>query len=109
MMESMRRVFTFFKTITVTAVLLLITMAGLSQEIKVSGGFVKDSIQIGEPVAYYLSTSYPQSLTVLFPDSIFNFAPFEYSRKAFYPTVTSNGISRDSVIYYLATFEVDKV
>lgn len=104
----MRRSLTFFKTIAVTAALLS-AVAVFSQEIKVSGGFVKDSIAIGEPVAYYLSAAYPQTLTVLFPDSVFNFAPFEYSRKAFYPTATSNGISRDSVIYYLSTFEIDKV
>jgi hypothetical protein len=109
MTGSMRRVFTFFKTIAITAVLILTASPGFSQAIKVSGGFVKDSLQIGEPVAYYLSASYPQSLTVLFPDSAFSFAPFEYSRKTFYPTVTSNGTSRDSVIYYLTTFEIDNV
>jgi len=80
-----------------------------AQEIKVSGGFLKDSIQIGEPVAYYLSAAYPQSLTVLFPDSVYSFVPFEFNKKKFYPTFTSNGISRDSVIYYLSTFEVDKI
>src|SRR5690349_8535923 len=103
----MRRLLTFFNGLIATGVFLLINVVGYSQEIKVAGGFVKDSVQIGEPVAYYLSASYPQSLTVLFPDSVFSFAPFEYSRKTFYPTVTSHGTSRDSVIYYLTTFEID--
>jgi hypothetical protein len=81
----------------------------VGQEIKVNGGFLKDSAQIGEPVGYYLSASYPQALNVLFPDSVFAFTPFEYNRKSLYPTVTSNGISRDSVVYYLSTFEVQKI
>jgi hypothetical protein len=81
----------------------------VAQEIKVAGGFLKDSAQIGEPVGYYLAASYPQSLNVLFPDSVFNFTPFEYQRKTLYPTVTTNGISHDSVIYYLSTFEIEKI
>jgi hypothetical protein len=80
-----------------------------AQEVKVSAGFVKDSVQLGEPVGYYLTASYPQALNVLFPDSTFNFAPFEFNRKVFSPTNTSNGISYDSVVYYLSTFEIDSV
>jgi hypothetical protein len=84
-------------------------ISAYSQEIKVSAGFVKDSVQIGETVGYYLSAAYPRSLTVLFPDSTYNFAPFEFNKKTFFPTVTSNGISRDSVVYYFSTFEVDTI
>lgn len=84
-------------------------LTATAQEIKVSGGFMKDSIRIGESVGYYLSAAYPQSLTVLFPDSTFSFAPFEFSSKKIFPTNTVNGTSRDSVVYYLTTFEIDKV
>jgi ABC-type multidrug transport system fused ATPase/permease subunit len=80
-----------------------------AQEIKVSGGFLKDSIQIGEPVGYYLTAAYPQALTVLFPDSTYSFVPFEFERKKISPTYTAGGISRDSVVYFLSTFEIDKV
>lgn len=83
--------------------------AAKAQEIKVSGGFLKDSIRIGEPIEYTLSVSYPQQLTVLFPDSVFAFSPFEFTSKKFRPTHTQNGISHDSVIYYLTTFEIDKI
>ena len=86
-----------------------LSQASFAQEIKVRGGFLKDSVQIGEPVGYYLSAAYPQSLTVLFPDSTFTFTPFEYNSKRITPTSTANGISRDSIVYYLSTFEVDKV
>ena len=99
-----------FRPTVFTIVLYLFYQAiGNAQEIKVSGGFLKDSVQIGEPVAYYLSAAYPQSLTILFPDSVFSFVPFEFTKKRFYPTVTTSGTSRDSVIYYLSTFEIEKV
>jgi hypothetical protein len=45
---------------------------------------------------------------VLFPDSAYNFEPFEYSKKRYFPTRTNSGISQDSAVYYLTTFEVDR-
>ena len=89
--------------------IILVTLASPGQEIKVSGGFLKDSVQIGEPLEYFLTARYPQSLTVLFPDSTFSFVPFEFNSKKFFPTHTSQGISYDSVLYIISTFEVDKV
>jgi len=89
--------------------LTVVTLTSQGQEIKVSGGFLKDSIQIGEPLEYYLTARYPQSLTVLFPDSTFSFIPFEFNSKKFFPTQTIQGISYDSVLYVISTFEVDKV
>jgi hypothetical protein len=44
----------------------------------------------------------------LFPDSTFKFSPFEFNNKQFFPTKTTNGISHDSVVYQLSTFEIDK-
>jgi hypothetical protein len=80
-----------------------------AQEVNVSGGFLSDSIRIGEPVPFSVSVRYPQQINVLFPDSTYSFAPFEYASKKFFPTQTINGISHDSVVYYLTTFEIDKV
>jgi hypothetical protein len=106
----MRREFKSYRLGIVSIVSLLCAQISVySQEVRVSAGFVKDSVQIGEPVGYYLAASYPRSLTVLFPDSTYNFAPFEFNTKKFFPTITSNGISRDSVVYYLSTFEVDTI
>jgi hypothetical protein len=79
------------------------------QEVNVRGGFLSDSLKIGEQTAYYLSARYPSELTVLFPDSTHSFAPFEYEKKEYFLTSTSDGISRDSTVYYLTTFEVDRV
>jgi hypothetical protein len=79
------------------------------QEIQVRGGFLSDSLKIGEHIAYYLSARYPSNLTILFPDSTHSFAPFEYQKKKYFFTETTAGVSSDSTIYYLTTFEVDRV
>jgi len=79
------------------------------EEVKVRGGFLTDSLKIGEETAFYLTARYPSNLTVLFPDSTHAFAPFEYLRKDYFPTETAGGISVDSALYYLTTFEIDRV
>lgn len=80
-----------------------------AQEINVTSGFVKDSIQIGEPISYYLTARYPESVMALFPDSTYSFNPFEYEGKEFFATKTTNGISYDSAVYTLSTFEIDLI
>ncbi|MEJ7644480.1 MAG: hypothetical protein WKF87_07780 [Chryseolinea sp.] len=80
-----------------------------AQEVNVRSGFFADSVTIGEVTAFYLSARYPANLDILFPDSSFNFAPFEYDRKVYFPTETKDGKSYDSAIYYLSTFEVELV
>ncbi len=80
-----------------------------AQEIKVQAKFSGDSVKIGKPIEFYLSAHYPENLNLLFPDSTFSFAPFELQKKIYFPTKTKNGISKDSVIYMLATYEVDSI
>ncbi len=80
-----------------------------AQDVVVHGGFLVDSLGIGDIGGYYLTARYPSARNILFPDSTFNFAPFEYERRHYSPTVTHNGISYDSVVYYVSTFEVDKI
>ncbi|HTE33902.1 MAG TPA: hypothetical protein VK666_26150 [Chryseolinea sp.] len=77
-----------------------------AQDVIVHSGFFRDSLAIGDETGYYLSARYPSQLNILFPDSTFNFAPFEYQRKTYFPTQTQGGKSYDSVIYYLSTFEI---
>lgn len=79
------------------------------QGVIVTGNFGTDSIKIGQPVPYFLSAHYPQQNSIVFPDSTFAFSPFEFQQKVFFPTHTKDGISTDSVIYYLSTFEVDSI
>ena len=79
-----------------------------AQQIKVSSGFIEDSVALGEPVSYFLTVRYPESVMALFPDSTFKFSPFEFSGKQFFTTKTVSGISYDSAIYKLSTFEIDR-
>ena len=79
------------------------------EDVQVNGGFLSDSLKIGEQTAFYLSARYPSNMTVLFPDSTHVFFPFEYQYKEYFLTNTRDGISRDSAVYFLTTFEVDRV
>lgn len=102
---SMRRNF----YILYSAFFILLAGSTYAQEIKVNARFSDDSIKLGKPIELYLSAHYPSRLNILFPDSSFAFAPFEFQKKRFVPTQTKNGISRDSVIYTLTSFEVDSL
>lgn len=88
---------------------LLFTSTLQAQEIKVRAKFSTDSIKIGKPIEFYLSAHYPSKLNLLFPDSSYSFAPFEFEKKSFTTTKTKDGISKDSVTYTLTTYEVDSV
>lgn len=80
-----------------------------AQEVIVRGGFFLDSLRVGDVTGFYLSATYPSTQNIIFPDSTFNFSPFEFENKRYFPTQTSAGRSYDSVIYYLSTFEVDRI
>lgn len=90
--------------------ILLLSLPGYvaAQDVQVNGGFLSDSLKIGEQTAFYLSARYPSNLTILFPDSTHSFAPFEYQHKEYFLTETTEGISRDSTVYFLTTFEIDR-
>lgn len=78
-----------------------------AQDVTVRGGFFLDSLRIGDQTGFYLSARYPSNLNVAFPDSSFNYGPFEFVSKEYFPTQTKSEQSYDSVIYYLTTFEID--
>jgi hypothetical protein len=93
------------------ALVVLATFSGLESmaQVRVQGGFLADSIKIGEETAFYLSAKYPETEAILFPDSTYGFSPFEYARRKYFPTETTQGVSFDSAIYYITTFEVDRI
>jgi len=75
-----------------------------------AGEFWQDSIKIGEEVSYSLSYSYPIDQKVIFPDSSYNFFPFDFSKKEYFPTKRLDSATlKDSVIYTLASFELDSI
>lgn len=73
------------------------------------GKFSRDSIQLGEFVEYTLVYHHPAAEEVILPDDKYNFSPFELVSKTFHPTVTMGGISTDSAVYTLRTFETNAV
>ena len=99
----------FSKTFFTVLFILICALSIHAQDIKVSGKFLADSIKIGQPVGYALNAHYPQHLTILFPDSAYSFYPFEFEKKVFFPTSTTNGYSSDSTVYYFTTFEIDEI
>ncbi|MBX2898275.1 MAG: hypothetical protein KF775_01420 [Cyclobacteriaceae bacterium] len=93
-----------------TIVILLCTgFVAHGQQVTVRAGFVQDSVQLGVPLHYYLVATYPSHYQVVFPDSTFQFTPFEFSSKKYFPTHTTEGISYDSAVYSLVSFEIDPV
>lgn len=70
------------------------------------GVFLRDSTHVGQTVAFAFSYRHPPEATVLFPDTSYNFAPFEIVDLQLFPTVTDERGSLDSVIYFLKTFEI---
>lgn len=80
----------------------------LSQTIPIPKAFLqKDSIQIGEPFQLTLHLNHSRASTILFPDTSYDFSPFELIKKDFFPTRTVGEQSRDCVVYELATFIPD--
>jgi hypothetical protein len=73
------------------------------------GYFIKDSTAIGVPLYYSLSFKHPAKMEVIFPGKDFLYAPFDFYETKYFPTRTTSGGSLDSVVYKLATFEIDKV
>lgn len=73
------------------------------------GVFLEDSIKIGEPLNFSLVYSHSSRQEVFFPDKGFNYAPFEFIDKIYFPTETKNGISKDSAVYQLRSFDITNV
>ncbi|MBM3177007.1 MAG: hypothetical protein FJZ78_03275 [Bacteroidetes bacterium] len=78
-------------------------------EIRVYGKFLSDTLRLGEPVAYGLGVYYPSDKHFYLPDSTFSFGKFEFRSRDFEPTRSLNGISHDSVVYWLSSFEIDSL
>ncbi|WP_162426158.1 hypothetical protein [Pontibacter pudoricolor] len=79
------------------------------QVLRPAGTFTNDTIRIGAPLKFTLVHRHPEKLEVILPGTNYNFSPFELVRKDFYPTATKNGISTDSAVYTLRTFDTRSV
>ncbi|UXP31046.1 hypothetical protein N6H18_11865 [Reichenbachiella agarivorans] len=80
-----------------------------SQDIQPRGQFLQDSLKIGEEIQFSLAVQYPKNWQVIFPDSTFDFSPFEFSKKKYSPTHADSTLAYDSVIYTISSFEIDLI
>ena len=80
-----------------------------AQEIRPDGYFLADSMLLGKQVDYSLYIKYPKDTEVIFPDSSFNYSPFEFYNKRYFATKEDSIFAYDSVVYSLASFEIDQV
>lgn len=85
----------------------LCSFASIAQEVQVNAYFMQDSAKLGERVGYVLKAQYPQEKQLIFPDSTFDFTPFELLEKKTYTSYTREGITQDSVVYFVSNFELD--
>ena len=93
----------------ITILFCFLSQVSYSQEITVKGGFLQDSLVIGQEINYWISATYPPSLELIFPDSNSVFGSFEYADKVFLPTELRGTLAFDSTVYTLQSFEIDKV
>ena len=77
-----------------------------AQELKINSGFVEDSLEVGEEVHFWITTQYPNYLEAIFPDSLYDFSPYEYVGKYYQPTSLKEGLLFDSAVYTLQSFEI---
>jgi len=75
-----------------------------------TGSFSKEGLKIGKHIPFKVVFVHNYNKEVIFADSTYNFAPFEWVKTDAFPTKTdSKGISTDSAIYWLRTFKLDTI
>jgi hypothetical protein len=97
------------KYLIINALLLIITSkinAQVPSWTPPKGKFLEVSMKVGLPVKYALSYRHDPKKDVFFPDSTYNFAPFEMVDRKYFPTITNESGSLDSVIYTFISFDV---
>jgi hypothetical protein len=100
------------KYLIINTLLLIITQKTIAQIpswTPPKGKFLSDSVKVGLPVQYALSYRHKATADVFFPDSAYNFAPFEMVKRDYFNTITDQNGSLDSVVYTLISFEVTPV
>lgn len=89
---------------------LLLGWCSHAQQIEVDGGFVEDSLLIGQDINYWITARYPAEMEMIFPDSNYTFSPFEFSGKEYFSTLLlEEGLAYDSTVYTIQSYEIDLV
>ncbi len=97
-----------FKIAVLLFFLVLDCLGQAKNSTKPIGKFLTDSIQLGEIVNYSLVFKHNSNQEVFFTDKGYDYTPFELAEKIYFPTATKNGVSTDSAVYQLRTFNIEK-
>ena len=84
-------------------------MVAKAQEVRINGGFLEDSLVIGQNINFWISAYYPPEMEMIFPDSNATFTPFEYASKKYFTTELRGNFAFDSTVYTLQSFEIDPI
>jgi hypothetical protein len=69
------------------------------------GKFDTDTALVASPVRYILTVRRPAKAQVVYPDSLFDYSPFELRKQTWYPTRSINDtVLLDSAVYELLSF-----
>jgi hypothetical protein len=79
------------------------------QRMKPKGIFLNDSVEVGKPLYFSLSLRHSPESEIFFPDSTFDFSPFELVSRRTFVSSTDNRGTLDSAVYHLISFDVSKV
>jgi hypothetical protein len=79
---------------------------GFGQKIKPLGLFLTDSIEVGKPVYFSLSVRHNPNTEIFFPDTLYDFSPFEIISQRAFPSSTDERGTLDSAVYQLISFDV---
>ena len=73
------------------------------------GQFKEKNIVIGKPISFILSYKHPKNQNIFFPTDPKLFEPFVLKNIIPITTFTQNGISTDSVVYEVTSFDVNQI
>lgn len=100
-----------YKPVAVSVLILMLATPFFlkAQQVQPKGYFLEDSIRIGMSTPFVLTVRYPKELDIIFPDSLYNFTPYELDDKWYTTTLSDDSLSYDSAVYYLTSFEIDSI
>lgn len=103
-----------FQVIVLACICLMLCFPGIArdarkQRMKPKGIFLNDSVEVGKPVYFSLSLRHSPESEIFFPDSTFDFSPFELVSQRTFVSSTDNRGTLDSAVYHLISFDVSKV
>lgn len=98
--------FRFLRFLAAGWIVFSAVLSAAAQDQKPKGAFLTKRIEVGKPFFYSFSFLHDAEQEVFFPDSSFDFSPFEFIDQEYFTTRTDSLGSLDSTVYRLESFEV---